>query len=206
MQACERDRVDARDRLERERKFTVTWHRLSTNCFWKKEAGSPVVLLENSLQQYKETGNPPTQHGQVSLYGRHSPRPRPSSVWPNLGLSLLHVPAYPTLQNIGPHYHESCYPALQNLTLSYMASAIETDPKGTSLAIYFLSLFVHVFDRSLNWWHEIYIPLNSQRYQLRCMLLTKRVQLKDSHPLAIKWTSGRFNGLLRDVDELVNGV
>lgn len=51
------------------------------------------------------------------------------------------------------------------------------------------------------------VPLISQRYQLQCILLTKRVQLPESSPLAKKWSSpGRFSVLLKEVDELVNGV
>ena len=30
--------------------------------------------------------------------------------------------------------------------------------------------------------------------------------MPDSHDLAVKWTPGRFDGLLRDVDDIVNGV
>lgn len=41
---------------------------------------------------------------------------------------------------------------------------------------------------------------------MRSVLLSKRTSLPDDHPLAIKWPAGRFTGLLKDVDDVVNNV
>ena len=106
----------------------------------------------------------------------------------------------------------------QNLAVSYVANAVETSQfddenknnniggVGVPLYVYFLPVLVSVVERCVYWQYQLDVPLNSQRYQLRCMLLTQRVKIPDSHELAMKWTAGRFNGLLRDIDELVNGV
>ena len=51
-----------------------------------------------------------------------------------------------------------------------------------------------------------WVPLNSQRVQFRCVLLKKRVRLPHDHPMAVKWSSGRFPGLLKDVDDVVNSI
>ena len=53
----------------------------------------------------------------------------------------------------------------------------------------------------LYWWYEMFVPLNSQRVQLRTVLLKARTGLSNDHPVAVKWPAGRFTGLLKDVDD-----
>ena len=47
----------------------------------------------------------------------------------------------------------------------------------------------------------MFVPLNSQRVQLRTVLLKARTGLSNDHPVAVKWPAGRFTGLLKDVDD-----
>jgi hypothetical protein len=197
LDACKRDRRDARAGLERERKFTVSWRRLSTNHIWADSNGAPVVLFEDSVQQYKK-------NQKVWPLGRcvHEISPY-SQIWNYFLFTWRHTRPYKT---VGLIILMAASRPVQNLTIGYIATQIEADPKGVPAWLYFVPLFILGIERTMNWWYQINVPLNSQRYQLRCVLLTQRVQLSDSHPLAHKWPAGRFNGLLRDVDELVNGV
>jgi len=197
LRACERDRADARAGLERERKFTVAWSRLSTNRIWSDEEGPPVALFEDSVRRYKNGRRLwPLDRDvdDLSLYGQ---------AWDFFRFMSEHTRPYKTFALI---VLMATVKPLQNVAVAYVADAVRADPKGAPVWKYFLPFCVHFFDRFAYWWHEMWIPLNSQRYQLRCALLAQRTRLPDSHDLARKWPAGRFNGLLRDVDELVNGV
>ena len=95
---------------------------------------------------------------------------------------------------------------LQTAIMSYVAQQIEQNPATVPLWLYLMSTFLEMISKTLYWWYEMWVPLNSQRVQMRSVLLSKRTSLPDDHPLAIKWPSGRFTGLLKDVDDVVNNV
>ena len=155
------------------------------------------MLFEDSVQEYKKNqnvwplGRCPSE---IPLYGQ---------IWDYFRFMWKHTRPYKTVSLI---ILMAATKPLQTLTIGYIANEIEADPKGVPVSIYFAPFFIHAIERTMYWWYQIFVPLNSQRYQLRCVLLTQRVQLSDAHPLAHKWPAGRFTGLLRDVDELVNGV
>jgi hypothetical protein len=196
--SCEKDKTEVQDGLERERSFMVQWNRLSRNLIWSKEQGPPVVLYQGTVDDYKAKGKEiwPWGHNvqDLTIYGQiwgyfcfMWNRTRPRLVAMLIVVMTLSSP-------------------IRIFLLGYITNEIVQDPSGVELWLYFTPFYLSVVKHILYWWYEMLVPLNSQRYQLRCVLLTRRVQLPDSHPLAQKWTPGRFGGLLKDVDELVNGV
>jgi hypothetical protein len=96
--------------------------------------------------------------------------------------------------------------AVQVAAISFVVQYIEDNPSTASLGLYFFSFYGYALERYLYWWYEMWVPLNSQRVQMRCVLLKKRSRLPYDHPVVQKWPKGRFTGLLKDVDEIINGI
>jgi ABC-type multidrug transport system fused ATPase/permease subunit len=70
----------------------------------------------------------------------------------------------------------------------------------------FHQFYGYAIERFMYWHYQLWLPLNSQRVQLRSELLKQRSSLPVDHPIVHKWPSGRFTGLLKDVDDVINGV
>lgn len=192
----DRDRSDVDQGLERERRFAVEWTKLSRNVIWAKDEGLPVVVYDKSVDEYKEREMWPLGRDltELSVY---------SQIWDLVRFMWRHTRPYKTVAMI---MIMSLARPFQNAVLAYVAQEIQKDPKSVPLWLYFMGFYATVFERFLYWWYEMWVPLNSQRVQLRSVLLTRRVGLPDSHPLAYKWPAGRFTGLLKDVDDVVNGI
>lgn len=72
----------------------------------------------------------------------------------------------------------------ENALISYLAQEIEEDPKAVPLWLYFTPFFMEGVGKYLYWWYEMWVPLNSQRVQLRSVLLSQRIRIPDGHPMA----------------------
>jgi len=208
----ERDAADIESDMERERSFQGEWNRLSRNKLWKKEPGPYPAVYEGTVEEYMST----SVH--VKTIGATENLSEPL-VWPNgrdlKELSICgqiydyfrfmwrHTKPYKTVAMI---LLMSFISPLQTAILSYVAQQIEANPTTVPLWLYLISTFLDSISKTLYWWHEMWVPLNSQRVQMRSVLLSKRTSLPDDHPLAIKWPAGRFTGLLKDVDDVVNQI
>ena len=196
LEGLERDTSDVRRCLEREKKFTVDYSRMSTNRLWAAKDG-PVAPYAASIEEYKD-GNDIWPRGReladLSVY---------KQIWDFFCFMWRHTKPYSTVALI---LLMSFTKPLQNALLGYVAQEIEKDPKGVPLWLYFTPFFAKAFERFLYWHYELLVPLNSQRVQLRSVLLSQRVRFDDNHPLAKKWASGRFTGLLKDVDDVINKI
>ena len=192
-----RDSADVACCLQRERRFTVAYNRMSRNKVWSKEEGPECVYYNGSVEEYKD-GNeiwPRGRHlDQLSVY---------QQIWHFFRFMWSHTTPYKTVAVI---MLMSIAKPFQVAMLGWVTQYIEQNPQNTPLWLYFAAFYGFVLDRFLYWWYETWVPLNSQRVQLRCVLLKKRANLPDYHPVALKWPSGRFNGLLKDVDDVINGI
>jgi len=196
LKGLERDTSDVRRCLEREKKFTVEYFRMSTNRLWAAKDG-PVTPYAASVEEYKD-GNDIWPRGReiadLSVY---------KQIWDFFCFMWRHTKPYSTVALI---LLMSLTRPLQNALLGYVAQEVEKDPKGVPPWLYFTPFFAKAFDRFLYWHYELLVPLNSQRVQLRSVLISQRVRFDDDHPLAKKWTAGRFTGLLKDVDDVINKI
>mmetsp|Transcript_29450 Transcript_29450/g.43468 ORF Transcript_29450/g.43468 Transcript_29450/m.43468 type:complete len:509 (+) Transcript_29450:157-1683(+) len=194
-----RDEQDIEECMERERRFQVQWNRLSRNKVWKKKAGPPVTVYNESVEEYK---GPVGKHiwprgrnlNELSVYGQ---------IYDFTRFMWGHTKPYKTVFMI---VLMAFGKPLTAAAMSFVAGKVEADPKSVPFWLYLTTFFVECYNRILYWWYEMWVPLNSQRVQMRSVLLSKRTSLPESHPMAIKWPKGRFTALLKDVDEVINGI
>ena len=208
--SIERDTADIEQGMERERSFQVEWNRMSRNKLWRKEPGLYPTVYEDTAEGYMFGDNGKTEDSstreslllwpngrdlnQLSIYGQ---------IYDFFRFMWRHTKPYKTVAMI---LLMSLSKPLQTTVLSFVAEEIEQNPTSVPLWLYLMSTFLEMISRIMYWWYEMWVPLNSQRVQMRSVLLSKRTSLPDDHPLAIKWPSGRFTGLLKDVDDVVNNV
>ena len=79
----------------------------------------------------------------------------------------------------------------QVVAVSYVFKYIQTNPKSAPIWIYYINFIGYIVEKCLFWRYEILVPLNSQRVQMRCVLLQQRARLPHDHPVAKKWPTGR---------------
>lgn len=196
-EGLERDRNDVAECLERERRFNVDWNRHSRNKIWAaKDNDVPIRVYEGTVEEYKEREVWPRGRDlrDLSIYGQ---------IKDFFLFMWNHTKPYKTVAMI---IAMSIIRPFQVAILGYITQAIQKDPRGVPLWLYFAPFYGECVERCMYWWYEMWVPLNSQRVQLRCVLLLQRTSLPDHHPLAAKWPSGRFTGLLKDVDDVINGI
>ena len=216
-ESVERDTADIESGMERERSFQVDWNRMSRNKLWRKEPGPYPAVYEGSVEEY--------MHGPISGQGGSKTEKTekspvdPMRLWPS-GRNLEDLSIYGQIYDFFRFMWRHTKPyktvamillmsvtrPLQTAIVSYVAQQIETNPTTVPLWLYLTSTFLEMISKTLYWWYEMWVPLNSQRVQMRSVLLSKRSSLPDDHPLAFKWPAGRFTGLLKDVDDVINNV
>ena len=212
-ECVERDTADIEQGMERERSFQVEWNRMSRNKLWRKEPGPYPTVYEDTVEEFIFGDD-----GMVKDSAKE-PAEETIMVWPN-GRDLNELSIYGQIYDFFRFMWRHTKPCktvvmillmsisrpLQTAIMSYVAQQIEQNPATVPLWLYLMSTFLEMISKTLYWWYEMWVPLNSQRVQMRSVLLSKRTSLPDDHPLAIKWPSGRFTGLLKDVDDVVNNV
>mmetsp|Transcript_5788 Transcript_5788/g.12738 ORF Transcript_5788/g.12738 Transcript_5788/m.12738 type:complete len:238 (-) Transcript_5788:1038-1751(-) len=187
-----RDERDVERGLKQERWFTVDWNRMSRNKIWAAEAGPECKFYDGTPGEYTNGAKvwPRGRHlGEMSIYRQ---------LYDFFRFMWSHTRPYKTVAVI---LIRSIAKPLQVAVLSFVAQYIQQHPHTTPLWFYFFGFYGYVGDKFLYWWYEMWVPLNSQRVQLRCVLLKKRSSLPHDHPMAVKWPVGRFTGLLKDVDD-----
>lgn len=193
----EQDELDAKKGLQRERYFTVAYNRMSRNKLWAAKEGSECAYYDASPEEY-------THHQDIWPRGRDL---RTLNLYSQLfdffRFMWSHTKPYKTVAVV---LIMSVMKPFQVATISFVVQYIENNPKTAPLWLYFFNFYGYTFDRFLYWYYQMWVPLNSQRVQMRCVLLQKRARLPYDHPIAKKWQAGRFTGLLKDVDEVINGV
>ena len=210
-----RDTADIETGMERERSFQVDWNRMSRNKLWREESGPYPAVYEGTVEEY--------MYGRISRGGSETEKspadPTMLFLWPN-GRNLKDLSIYGQIYDFFRFMWRHTKPyktvamillmsvtrPLQTAIVSYVAQQIESNPTTVPIWLYLTSTFLEMISKTLYWWYEMWVPLNSQRVQMRSVLLSKRTSLPDDHPLAIKWPAGRFTGLLKDVDDVVNNV
>jgi len=209
VEGMERDRQDVQACLERERRFTVAYNRVSRNKVWAAVEGPECVYYNGSVEEYtsgssKNGNNGSNEKDYIWPRGRHLHELSVfHQIWDFFRFMWHHTRPYKTVFLI---LLMSTIRPFQLAILAWLTQYIENHPQTTPIWLYFMGFFGHVFHRYLYWQYELEVPLNSQRVQLRVVLLKKRVRLEDSHPVALKWLPGRFNGLLKDVDDVINKI
>ena len=187
-----RDKNDVECGLKRERWFTVDWNRMSRNNLWAAEEGPECAYFDGTPEEY-------TNNQEIWPRGRHL---HEISVYRQLNdfffFMWSHTKPYKTVAIISLM---SIIKPFQVAVLSWVVQYIQEHPQTTPLWLYFFGFYGYVLENFLYWWYEMWVPLNSQRVQLRCVLLKKRSGLPHDHPMAVKWSAGRFTGLLKDVDD-----
>ena len=212
-ECVERDTVDIEQCMERERSFQVEWNQMSRNKLWRKEPGPYPTVYEDTVEEFM-FGDDGKANDSAEESAEES-----IMLWPNgrdLNKLSIYCQIYDFFRFMWRHTKPyktvamillmSISRPLQTAIMSYVAQQIEQNPTMVPLWLYLMSTFLEMISKTLYWWYEMWVPLNSQRVQMRSVLLSKRTSLPDDHPLAIKWPSGRFTGLLKDVDDVVNNV
>lgn len=197
MEGIERDRDDVESCLERERRFTVDYGKMSRNQIWAEQKGPACVYYDGNVQEYmggQEIWPWGRNLQDISVY---------SQIYDFVSFMWNHTKPYKT---VGMILLMSISHPFQVATVSWIAESIEENPTDTPLWLYFAGFYGYIWRSFGYWWYEMWVPLNSQRVQLRCLLLKQRALLPETHPLAKKWPPGRFNGLLKDVDQVINGI
>ena len=182
---------------------------MSRNKLWRKEPGPYPTVYEDTVEEFMfgddGKANDSAEESillwpngrdlnQLSIYGQ---------IYDFFRFMWRHTKPYKTVAMI---LLMSLSKPLQTTVLSFVAEEIEQNPTTVPLWLYLMSTFVEMLSRIMYWWYEMWVPLNSQRVQMRSVLLSKRTSLPDDHPLATKWPSGRFTSLLKDVDDVVGNI
>eukprot|EP00984_Skeletonema_dohrnii_P024698 scaffold13835_cov81-Skeletonema_dohrnii-CCMP3373.AAC.3 len=176
------DKADVRKGLRRERWFTVEYNRMSRNKLWAVQEGQECQYYDGTPEEYRD--------GQ--------------EVWPrgrDLHTIGIYSQAYDFFRFMWNHTKPckvvivimvlALMKPFQVVTVSYVVQYIEANPKTAPLWVYYINFIGYVVEKWLYWRYEIMVPLNSQRVQMRCVLLQQRARLPHDHPIAKKWPTGR---------------
>ena len=190
------DKSDAKKGLERERYFTVDYNRMSRNKLWASKEGPECAYYDASPEQYKENDIWPRGRDlrKLNFY---------SQLFDFFRFMWAHTKPYKTVAVI---MIMSVGKPFQVAAISVVVQYIEKNPTTAPLWLFYINFYGYTLEWFLYWWYQMWVPLNSQRVQMRCVLLQQRARLPYDHPIAKQWQAGRFNGLLKDVDEVINGV
>ena len=194
-----RDKSDVEHGLQRERRFTVDWNRMSRNKLWAaNEDPAECAYFDGTPEEYMN------HNVDIWPYGRHLHEINlHRQLYDFFRFMWHHTKPYKTVAVI---LLMSIINPIQVAAISWMAQYIQENPRTAPLWVHFLAFYGFAVERFLYWWYEMWVPLNSQRVQLRCVLLKKRARLSFDHPVAVKWPAGRFTGLIKDVDDVINNI
>lgn len=195
-QSIARDNADVEKCKQRERRFNTDYNRMARNKLWA-DTESELSDYDVSPEEYKQNLEiwPRGRHlDTISLY---------SQLYDFFLFMWRHTRPYKILAIILLLAIERPF---ETTALSFVLQYIEENPATAPLWVYFFRLYLYLVERFLFWHYQLWVPLNSQRVQLRTVLLKQMSKLPHDHPLAYKWPSGRFTSLLNDVDIVVNGV
>mmetsp|Transcript_26969 Transcript_26969/g.58941 ORF Transcript_26969/g.58941 Transcript_26969/m.58941 type:complete len:544 (+) Transcript_26969:65-1696(+) len=196
-EVLEQDRADVNRCLVREKKFTANYFYMSINRLWAKTEG-PVSPYGASVAEYKDPNYeiwPRGRHlSELSFYGQ---------IWDFFRFMWQHTKPYKTVAYILVF---SVARPLHNALLAYVTQRVTEDPQNSPLWLFYLCPLSTCCKQFIYWRYQMSVPLNSQRVQLRSVLLSQRVRFGWDHPIAQKWTSGRFTALLKDIDEVINAI
>jgi ABC-type multidrug transport system fused ATPase/permease subunit len=195
-QSITQDNEDVEKWMQREQRYTDDYNRMSRNKLWAVTEHE-CLYYDGSPEEYKNNKKiwPRGRHlHTISLY---------SQFYDFFLFMWTHTKPY---KHVALILTMAIHRPLQTTATSYILQYIQQNPTTAPFWLYFINFYGYILVRFLDWQYQLTVPLESQRIQLRTVLLKQMLKIPHDHPLAYKWPSGRFVGLINDVDVVISDV